>query len=41
MVPRSIFSSHSGVLPASVAKVTSKPASLKAAYGTAVSEVCQ
>jgi hypothetical protein len=38
VTPCNIFSSHLGALPASVAKLTSKPAALKAAYGTAVSE---
>lgn len=36
-MPWSIMVSHWGVLPASVAKLTSKPAALKAVYGTAVS----
>lgn len=37
VMPRSIFLSHSGVLPFSVAKWTSKPAFLKAMYGMLVS----
>jgi hypothetical protein len=37
VMPFSIFWSHWGVLPFSVANWTSKPAFLNAAYGTAVS----
>jgi hypothetical protein len=37
-MPFSIFLSHSGALPFSVANWTSKPAFLNAVYGTAVSE---
>jgi hypothetical protein len=40
-MPRSIFESHSGAFPFSVQKLTSKPASLKAAYGMVVSEAGQ
>jgi hypothetical protein len=40
VTPRSIFLSHSGALPFSVANWTLNPACLKAAYGTAVSRSC-
>lgn len=39
-MPESIFSSQAGIVPFSVAKKTSKPASLKAWYGILVSDAC-